>query len=176
MPLPSKRYVKVNVSQQFNYHTEAFNHLVKMLYPKRSTINKYDYLIDKHAFFTEPQKQVISKTASSLCMLSEFYRDQDKFGNLYVTREDICNAIHILQRELDLTNRSVLLSPVLRWYATQIQYHFGSNPFTLKQLRLQLRKGKSRIYEVVRELEYQKIVKLVGQQGHAHVFELVEHI
>ncbi len=63
----------------------------------------------------------------------------------------------MLQRELDLQNRSLLLPPVFKWYPMSIQYHFDSKPFTLKQLRLQLGKSKSRIYNTVRELKNRKM-------------------
>ena len=98
-----KRHVKVSVSQQFNYHLEAFNHLVKMLYPKRQSLNKYQYLITKNTPFTTEQQKVVMQTTHSLCMINEFYRDQDKLGCLYVTREDIANAINLLQNELNLS-------------------------------------------------------------------------
>ena len=171
-----KRHVKVSVSQQFNYHLEAFNHLVKMLYPKRQSLNKYQYLITKNTPFTTEQQKVLMQTAHSLCMVNEFYRDQDKLGCLYVTREDIANAINLLQNELNLSNRSLLLSPVLQWYKMQLQYHFSNESFTVKQVQLRLQKSKTRIYEVLRELEYRKIITMVGVKHHAHVFQLKESL
>ncbi len=171
-----KRHVKVSLSQQFNYHIEAFNHLIKMLYPKRESINKYEFLITKNNTFNTSQQQIIAKTAHSLCMVSEFYRDQDQMGRLYITREDICNAIHLLQNELNLTNQAVLLPPVLQWYKMQLHYHFPNEPFTVKQVQNRLGKSKTRVYGVLRELEFRKMIHLVKTKGQAHVFELIQSI
>jgi len=165
------RYIKIEKNKNRNYHIIEFNELIKLLYPYRKTINKYQKLLEEKTQFNLQQRKLILNTAHSITIINEMYRDQDSIGQFYVTREDLFNAIFMLQNELGLSKTEYLLSPVLRWYYRQIQYYYENNGFTAKQLRNRMGKGKTIIYENLSELVDRELLEIIGLKGQAYVYK-----
>ena len=164
------RFIKISLEAQYLYHIEQFNFLVKMLYPKQYTVNKYKILLEKTPF-TKEEKKLILETADSFVLLNKQYRDQNKWGELYVIKEDMSNAIYMLQNELTITQK-ILLSPVLQWYLQQIYYLYQYDLFTLRELYLRMGKSKTAVYDVLQELTQRKFVTIVMVKKQAFVYQL----
>lgn len=167
----TRRYIKIDKLQYRKYHVADLNIIIKILYPYRQTVNKYQKLLDKTTFNSH-QKELIIQTAHSLTIINELYRDQDTYQQLYVTREDICNAIYMLQNELHLPNQERLLSPSLRSFYNQIQQSYYDRPFTNKDLRKQFKKSRSAIYRNLSELADRQFIEIIDKQATALVYKI----
>lgn len=173
-PQVVKRYLKIEKITYRKYHIKDFNVIIKLLYPYRQTINKYEKLLQQMNF-TDKQQAMIKETAHSLTIINEVYRDQDSYARFYVTREDVINAIYMLQNELHLQKQEYILSPSLRWFYNQLQMYFTSNHFTSKEVGHKLRKSKSLSYRYLTELVERELIKIVGKKNNAYVYELIEN-
>jgi Fic family protein len=170
---PVKRYLKIDKLLYRKYHINDFNFIVTLLYPHRQTINKFSRLLTQTGF-TRKQQELINQTAKSLTIINEFYRDQDSFGSLYTTREDMANAIFFLQNELHLKSHTRLLPAATRWFYKQVQQYFFNKPFTNKQIRTILRKSSSSAYRHLTELVDREFIEIVGKKQTAFVYKLTD--
>jgi hypothetical protein len=166
-----KRYVKIEKIKYRKYHINDFNLLVKILFPKRKVTNIYAKLIDK-VDFTDYQKKLIKQTTQSFTILNEMHREQDKWGQLYAVREDMVNAVNLLQNEIDFKNPEYLFPPSLRWFYKQLQMEYTGIVFTNYQVRLHLRKSSSLVYRNLTELVDRELIEIVGKQRQAYVYQL----
>ncbi|OED37056.1 hypothetical protein AB832_05290 [Flavobacteriaceae bacterium (ex Bugula neritina AB1)] len=171
-PQVVKRYMKIEKITYRKYHIKDFNVIVKLLYPYRQTVNKYEKLLQQMNF-TDKQQSMIKETAHSLTIINEVYREQDSYARFYVTREDIINAIYMLQNELHLQQQEYILSPTLRWFYNQLQMHFTSTAFTVREVRYKLRKSDSLCRRYIVELIERELVETVGKRGTSHVHQLI---
>ena len=80
-PQAIKRYLKIEKITYRKYHIKDFNVIIKLLYPYRQTINKYEKLLQQMNF-TDKQQTMIKETAHSLTIINEVYRDQDTLRTL----------------------------------------------------------------------------------------------
>ena len=166
-----RRYTKIDKLQGRKYHVHDLNTIVKVLYPYRTTINKYQRLLEK-THFTTSQKQLIVTTAHSLTIVNELYRDQDHYGRFYVTLEDMSNAIYMLQNELHLPHHEYLLSPNLRWFYKELQLYFDNRSFTNKDIRCRLGKGRSTIYHHLTELVDREFIEIIDRKKSGFMYQL----
>ena len=168
-----KRYIKVDKLLYRKYHINDFNFIVTLLYPYRQTINKFARLLAKTSF-TRKEQALINQTAKSLTIINEFYRDQNCFGSLYTTREDMANAIFFLQNELHLKSHATILPAATRWFYKEVQQYFFNQPFTNKQIRTLLRKSSSSVYRHLMELVDREFIEIVGKKQTAFVYKLTD--
>ena len=169
------RYIKIEKLSHRRHHLNDLNLIIKILYPYRQTINKYHNLLAQTSF-TDEQKKLIIQTAHSLTIINELYRDQDTLRRLYVTREDIFNAIYMLQNELDLSTQHYLLSPSLRWFYKTIQPDFCDTPFTAKQICRHLDKSKTTVHRYLSELTDREFLKIIGKQHNAYLYKIIQEL
>jgi len=170
-PCLIKRYVKIEKLAFRKYHIADLHLLIKILYPSRRTTNLESWIIETTQF-TNYQKQLIKDTVHSLTIINELYRDKDKYGVLYSTKEDIYNAIYLLQNELSLKNKSYLLAPNLRWFYKELQYQYQGVCFTSKEVQLKLQKAKTTVYEHLTELVDRELIEIIGKKVHAFVYQI----
>lgn len=168
-----KRYTKIDKLKGRRYHITDLNTIIKVLYPYRSTINKYQRLLQQTAFTTS-QKQLVIKTAHCFTIINELYRDQDKYGQLYVTREDMSNAIYMLQNELQLPKQEYLLNPNLRWFFKDIQLYFEDRSFTNKDIRYKLGKSRSTIYHKLTELVDREFIQIIDRKKTGFIYQTLK--
>ncbi len=168
-----KRYIKIEKLARRTYHIKDLNIIVKLLYPYRQTINKFSCLLDQMSF-TEVQQELLKATVHSLTIINEMYRDKDKFDRIYTTREDVINAIVMLQNELDLKDQPSILSPSVRWFYSQLQQYFGGLDFTSREVSRTFRKSKSTCYRHLTELVDRELVKITGKKEMAYTYHLTE--
>jgi hypothetical protein len=168
-----KRYVKIDKIRYRKYHIKDLHLIIKLLYPYRQTVNKYEKLL-RQLSFNEQQQRLILDTTHSLTIINELYRDQDKYGRFYVTREDMFNAIYMLQNELNLKKHEYLLSASLRWFYNQVVQYFDGRVFTSREVSLKLRKSKSLCYRYLTELVDRNFIRIVGKRSQAYVYKLKE--
>ncbi len=166
-----RRYIKIDKLQYRKYHVADLNTIIKILYPYRQTINKYQKLLDQTSF-NSYQKNIIIQTAHSLTIVNELYRDQDKYKRLYVTREDVFNAIYMLQNELHLPKQEYLLSPTLRWFYNQLQQYFYDTAFTNTDVRKKLGTSRSNIYHKLSELADRQFIEIIDKKGVSLVYKI----
>ncbi len=171
--MKTKRYIKIEKLAYRKYHIKDLNVIIKLLYPYRQTINKFNYLLDRMTF-TEVQQELLKTTVHSLTIINEMYRDKDKFNRIYTTREDVINAIFMLQNELDLKDQSIILPPPVRWFYSQLQQHFGGLEFTSREVGRKFRKSKSTCYHHLTELVDRELVEITNKKGQAYVYYLTE--
>ncbi len=168
-----RRYTKIDKLSHRRYHLNDLNTLIKVLYPYRTTINKYKRLLEQTTF-TSSQKELIATTAHSLTVVNELYRDQDTFGRFYVTREDMFNAIYMLQNELHLPKQEYLLSPNLRWFYKELQCYFEGKEFTNKDIRIRIGKGKSTIYHHLTELVDRQFLEITNRKQSGFIYKIIK--
>ena len=166
-----RRYTKIDKLKGRRYHVYDLNTIIKVLYPYRTTINKYKRLLNQTSFTTS-QKQLIVTTAHSLTIVNELYRDQDTFGRFYVTIEDMSNAIYMLQNELHLPQHEYLLSPNLRWFYNELQISFDYKVFTNKDIRCRLGKGRSTIYHHLTELVDREFIEIIDRKSSGFMYQI----
>lgn len=166
-----RRYTKIDKLKGRRYHVHDLTTIIKVLYPYRATINKYEKLLEQTSF-TPPQKQLILTTAHSLTIVNELYRDQDTFGRFYVTIEDMGNAIYMLQNELHLPQHEYLLSPDLRWFYKELQRYFDGKGFTNKDIRCRLGKGRSTIYHHLTELVDREFIEIIDRKRSGFIYRI----
>lgn len=170
-----KRYEKIEKITYRKYHIKDFNLLVQILYPKKQVISDYESLIDQVAF-TETQKELLKETTRSFTILNELYRECDKYGRLYSIREDVVNAVYLLQNEISFQSPEYFLPAGLRWFYKQLQMDFTDVAFTNYQVRLKLRRSRSTVYRHVTELVDRELVEIVGKQKGAYVYKVIEKV
>jgi len=168
-----KRYIKIEKLQRRTSHIKDFHIIIKLLYPYRQTINKYSHLTSKMPF-TTAQKELLKTTIHSLTIINEMYRDTDKYGRLYSTREDLTNAVFMLQNELDLQGQIYLLKPNLRWFYGQLEQHFGGLTFTRRQVSNKLIKSKSTCYRHLTELVDRELLEITGKSKNTYQYYFIE--
>jgi len=170
-PCKVKRYIKIEKLTFRKYHIADLHLLIQILYPSRRTTNPEVGIIEIIQFTTY-QKQLIKDTVHSLTIINELYRDKDKYGVLYSTKEDIYNAIHLLQNELNIPHQSYLLAPNLRWFYKELQQYYQDTFFTSKEVQLKLEKAKTTVYEHLTELVDKELIEIIGKKAHAFVYQL----
>jgi len=168
-----RRYTKIDKLSHRKYHVADLNTIVKVLYPYRQTINKYKRLLE-HTTFTTSQKGLIITTAHSLTIINELYRDQDSFGRFYITREDMSNAIYMLQNELHLPKHEYLLSPNLRWFYKELQLYFDGKEFTNKDIRCRLGRGRSTVYHHLTELVDRQFLEIIDRKQSGFIYKIIK--
>lgn len=166
-----RRYTTIDKLKGRRYHVDDLNTIVRVLYPYRITINKYKRLLIQTTF-TTTQKELIVTTAHSLTIINELYRDQDKYGQFYVTREDMSNAIYMLQNELHLPQHEYLLSPNLRWFIKEIQVCFDDRSFTNKDVRKRFGKAKSSVYRNITELVDRQFIEIKDRKSSGFIYRI----
>ncbi|MEE9337832.1 MAG: hypothetical protein V3U87_07105 [Methylococcaceae bacterium] len=166
-----RRYTKIDKLEGRKYHVHDLNTIVKVLYPHRVTINKYKNLLEQTTFTTS-QKELIVTTAHSLTIVNEMYRDQDKYGKFYITREDMINAIYMLQNELHLPKHEYLLSPYLRWFYKELQLYFDGRDFTNKDIRQRLGRSASVINQNLRELVDREFIEIIDRKKSGFMYRI----
>ncbi|QMU65848.1 MAG: hypothetical protein GKR88_17225 [Flavobacteriaceae bacterium] len=144
------------------------------MYPNRQVVNPYNKLLAYSESFTKVHLQIIDQTVKSFTMINELYRDKDKYGRLYATREDLGNAVYFLQNELELKQRDVLLPAATRWFYKEIYRQFYDREFTSRKAALALRKTKSTAYRYLTELVDRELVEIVGKIQCAYVYRIKE--
>ena len=142
-PKKRTRSIKIAKSLHRKYHIEDLNLIIRILYPKRKSINKYECLLTNETGFTQDQRNLVLEVAHSLTVINELYRDQDKFERFYVCREDMFNAIFMLQNELGLSKQEYLLGPNVRWFYKQVRSLYFGKMFTSREVQLALRVSKT---------------------------------
>ena len=168
-----RRYTKIDKLSHRRYHLNDLNTLIKVLYPYRVTINKYKTLLEQTTF-TTLQKELIVTTAHSLTIVNELYRDQDTFGRFYVCREDMLNAIYMLQNELHLSKHEYLLSPNLRWFYKELQCYFEGKEFTNKDIRRRFGKSRSIIYHHLTELVDRQLLEIIDRKQAGFIYKIIK--
>lgn len=166
-----RRYTKIDKLSHRKHHLDDLNIIVKVLYPYRVTINKYQKFLEKTTF-TASQKKRIVTTAHSLTIINELYRDQDTLGRFYVTTEDMGNAIYMLQNELHLPKHQYLLSPNLRWFYKELQCYFEAKEFTNKDIRCRLGKGTSSVYQYLTELVDRGFLEIIDRKRSGFTYRI----
>ena len=166
-----RRYTKIDKLKGRKYHLHDLNTIIKVLYPYRTSINKYKKLLEQ-THFTTSQKELIVTTAHSLAIVNEMYRDQDILGRFYVCREDMFNAIYMLQNELHLPKHEYLLSPDLRWFYKELQLYFDGKGFTNKDIRCRLGKGTSSIYQYLTELVDRQFIEIIDRKQSGFMYRI----
>lgn len=169
------RYAKLEKLKYRKYHIKDLNIIIKLLYPYRQTINKFTRLLNQLTF-TAPQQELLITTIHSLTIVNEMYRDQDKWGRLYSTREDVINAIFMLQNELDLQEKSCVLPAATRWFYSQLQIYFSDLDFTSTEVSKKLIKSKSACYRHLTELVDRQLVSVSGKKGQTYLYCLKENV
>lgn len=173
IPSVVKRYIRIEKKSQKRSYIYDFNVLIKLLYPYRQSINKYERLTNQMSFNTS-QKALLKQVIHSLTVLNETYRDQDKIGRLYTTREDVINGIVLLQNELDLKDQKILFPYALQHFYKELKTHFIAQQFTSREVCRKIRKSKSSCYRNLSELVDRNKVKLVGRKQQSFVYQLIE--
>ena len=166
-----RRYTKIDKLKGRKYHVHDLNTIIKVLYPYRTSINKYKKLLEQ-THFTTSQKELIVTTAHSLAIVNEMYRDQDTLGRFYITREDMINAIYMLQNELHLPKHEYLLSPDLRWFYKELQLYFDGKEFTNKDIRCKLSRSTSSIYHKLTELVDRKFIEIIDRKQSGFMYRI----
>ncbi len=166
-----RRYTKIDKLEGRRYHVNDLSTIIKVLYPYRTTINKYKILLEK-THFTTSQKELVLTTAHSLTIVNEMYRDQDILGRFYVCREDMLNAIYMLQNELHLPKHEYLLSPNLRWFYKELQLYFDGKEFTNKDIRCRLGRSTSSIYHKLTELVDRQFIEIIDRKRSGFMYRI----
>ncbi len=168
-----RRYTKIDKLSHRKYHVADLNTIIKVLYPYRQTINKYKRLLE-HTTFTTSQKELIITTAHSLTIVNELYRDQDSFGRFYITREDMSNAIYMLQNELHLSKHEYLLSPNLRWFYKELHFYFFQKEFTNKDIRYRFGKKRTTVYRHLTELVDREFIEIIDRTYKGFIYRILK--
>ena len=176
-PKKLQRYTKIPRNSHRKYHVQDLNLIIKILFPKRYSTNKFESMVTEKTQFTNEQKKIVLQTAHSLCMINEMYRDEDSFGRLYICREDMINAIYLLQNELNLLNPENMFRPNVRWFYKRLKIHFPypQDRFTIKETTRKFRCSKTNVQDKFNDLVDRDLLEIVGKKGLAFVYQLKEH-